>query len=593
MGRALDAFQRAAVDAALKQRYGQGLGTSRPPVPPIPPRTPAPNPHNIESVPIFTGPRQDMHGLPTPPMFVRAYARLTYGLTPTSIQEFNALGTTGTARHDAFVEQQLNWEAIDDSAVEARLAANGYTTLAKTLVQLWADHVASNPEYNIRMRSAWEIQRAALVRAVYSKRQLRELLVTFWHDHFNVQVSDYDAGPVYGHYDRQVTRVHALGNFRSMLESMTRSTSMMYYLDNRSNTRAGPNENFARELLELHTMGAENYLGFVSNPNDVPPCPEDPSFPIGYSDIDVYETAACFTGWSVNSGTGGDGTFLYRANNHDAGAKFVLGRYIPPEQAALKDGHDVLDRLAQHPRVAKFICKKLIRRFISDTPSQALIDSASLVFRQNWQSPEQIRLVMRHILLTDEARNSWNNKIRRPFEVAAAAMRALGSDFTLQVGHSKSDEFMYRLGFTGHSPYDWPAPNGFPDTTSAWSGSNNYAMTWKLLNWMSETKFDNANPDTAPRFVPILETSRAGVPVAQWTATKLVDFWCNRILGYLPESQRRQALIDFMRQNGDAATYVIADTDTWSGTDLKKHYNQQRLRSMVSLIVMSPEFFAR
>ncbi|MDQ3040195.1 MAG: DUF1800 domain-containing protein, partial [Pseudomonadota bacterium] len=259
----------------------------------------------------------------------------------------------------------------------------------------------------------------------------------------------------------------------------------------------------------------------------------------------------------------------------------------------LKDGHDVLDRLAQHPRVAKFICKKLIRRFITDTPSQTLIDSASLVFRQNWQSPEQIRLVMRHILLTDEARNSWNNKIRRPFETAVAAMRALGSDFTLQVAHSKSDEFMYRLGFTGHSPYDWPAPNGFPDVAPAWSGSNNYAMSWKLLNWMSETKVDNANPETAPRFAPILETTRAGLPVAQWTATKLVDFWCNRILGYLPEPQRRQALIDFMRQNGDAATYVIQDTDSWSASDLKKHYNQQRLRSMVSLILMSPEFFAR
>jgi len=101
-------------------------------------------------------------------MFVRTYARLTHGLTPTSIQEFNALGSTANARHDAFVQQQLNWEAIDDSAVEARLTANGYTTLAKTLVQLWADHVAPNPDYNIRMRPAWEIQRAGLVRAVYS-----------------------------------------------------------------------------------------------------------------------------------------------------------------------------------------------------------------------------------------------------------------------------------------------------------------------------------------------------------------------------------------------------------------------------------------
>ena len=525
-------------------------------------------------------------------MSVRAYSRLTYGLTPTSIEEFGTLGSTDDQRHAYLVERQLDWQSIDDSAVEARLNAAGYTTLGKSLPQLWADHVVPNPEYNIRMRPAWEIQRAALVRAVYSRRQLRELLVTFWHDHFNVTVSDFEAGPVYVHYDRDVIRQHAFGNFRGMLEAVAQSTSMMYYLDNRSNTRAGPNENFARELLELHSFGAENYLGFV-DPNDVPPCPEDPAFPIGYTDIDVYETAAAFTGWSVNTGTGGDGTFLYRAINHDSGPKFVLGRYIQPEQAALKDGRDVLDRIANHPRVAKFVCKKLIRRFVADNPSPALIDSAAVIFRQNWQNPDQIKLVLRHILLSQDALNSWNNKIRRPFEVAAAAMRALGTDFTLQVSQSKSDDFMYRLGFTGHSPYDWPAPNGFPDIATAWSGSNNYAMTWKLLNWMSETKFDNANPDTSPRFAPILETTRAGLAVADWTAIKLVDFWCQRILGYLPKAQRRQTLIDFMRQNGDAGTYVITDNDAWSASDLKKHYNQQRLRSMVSLILMSPEFFTR
>ena len=107
-------------------------------------------------------------------------------------------------------------------------------------------------------------------------------------------------------------------------------------------------------------------------------------------------------------------------------------------------------------------------------------------------------------------------------------------------------------------------------------------MTWKLLNWLSETK------DGEVPLLPILAATRSGV--AQWTSTNLVDFWCRRILGYLPA--RRQVLVDFMRQNG-AATDVIADSDAWSANDLKKHYNQQRLRSMVSLLLMSPEFLAR
>jgi uncharacterized protein (DUF1800 family) len=400
---------------------------------------------------------------------------------------------------------------------------------------------------------------------------------------------------MFAHYSRDVIRQHAFGNFRTMLEAVATSPSMLYFLDNRSNTRSGPNENFARELLELHTFGADNYLGFM-NPSDVPPCPEDVAFPIGYTDIDVYETAAAFTGWSIKNGhwqfpTDNDGTFVYRSLWHDSGPKYVLGRFIPPDQAEMRDGRDVLDRIAQHPRVARFICKKLIRRFVSDTPSQALIDSAALVFRQNWQNANQIRLVLRHILLSNEARDGWGLKQRRPFEAVAATMRALGTGWTLRVGDAKSDEFMWRLGFTGHNPYDWPAPNGYPDVATAWSGSNSYAMTWKIQNWLTETGDGGAAP--ALPIAPILAATRSGVPVAQWTATRLVDFWCQRILGSALNNSRRQTLLSFMAQNGDPGTYVITDNDGWAAEDLKRHYNHQRLRSMVSLILMSPEFFSR
>jgi hypothetical protein len=141
------------------------------------------------------------------------------------------------------------------------------------------------------------------------------------------------------------------------------------------------------------------------------------------------------------------------------------------------------------------------------------------------------------------------------------------------------------MGSTGNTPYEWPAPNGYPDTGVAWSGSNSYAMTWKVLNWISETSENNVP------MAPILATTRTGV--ASWTANNLVDFWCQRILGYLPVASRRQALAAFMAQNGNAATYVIADADNWAASDPKAHYNHQRLRSMVALILMSPEFMSR
>ena len=258
-----------------------------------------------------------------PPFAVQALNNLSYGATATTIAEFNALGSTDRQRLANYVDWQLNWDAIDDSAVTNRLTAAGYTTLNKSLAQLWADHVVTDPEYSIRIRPANEVQRAAFVRAVYSRRQLREVLVNFWHDHFNVTASDFSAGPVYVHYDRDVIRANAKGNFRTMLEAVAQSTAMLYYLDNISNSRSGPNENFARELLELHTFGAENYLGFM-DPFQVPPCPEDPAYPIGYTDIDVYETSAAFTGWSAKNGhwqfpTENDGTFVYRQSWHDAG----------------------------------------------------------------------------------------------------------------------------------------------------------------------------------------------------------------------------------------------------------------------------------
>jgi uncharacterized protein (DUF1800 family) len=546
--------------------------------------------------PIMAGPstsqisRPALLTLQRAPFAVRVLNHLTAGATAASVAEFNALGANDTARLTAFVDQQLNPTAIDDSALEARLAGANYTTLNKSLTQLWADHRIVTTDSSAPSR---ETQRAALVRAVYSRRQLQETMVDFWQNHFNVAIGNSAAQPVYVHYNRDVIRANVFGNFRAMLEAVAQSPAMLYYLNNASNSRSGPNENYARELLELHTFGTENYLGFV-NPFQVPAAPEDPTYPIGYTDLDVYDTAAAFTGWTVRDGRNGfptenDGAFTYRQSMHDAGPKLALGMYINPEQPEMKDGRDILDRLASHPRVAKYVCKKLIRRFISDAPPQSLIDSAAAIFRANWQQPNQIALTLRHILLSTAFINSWGRKNRRPFELMAAAMRSCGSNWTIKgISESRSNDFMSRLATTGHSPYDWAAPNGYPDVGVVWSGSNNMVTTWKMLSWLTEAKDTDA---AETPLLPIVALSRSNVPV--WTANNLVDYWCQRILGYLPVASRRQVLVAFMAQNGDPATYVITDTDSSSNSDLKRHYNLQRLRSMVSMILISPEFMSR
>ncbi|MGH8078887.1 MAG: DUF1800 family protein, partial [Lysobacter sp.] len=157
--------------------------------------------------------------------------------------------------------------------------------------------------------------------------------------------------------------------------------------------------------------------------------------------------------------------------------------------------------------------------------------------------------------------------------------------FTVRLDHDRSNDFMYRFAFTGHEPYAWPAPNGYPDTSLAWSGANGYAMSWKMLNWLSETN------DAGVPLLPVVELSRT--EVASWTASNLVDHWCRRLLGYLPAAARRQEQLAFMAQNGNPTVDVIADSDAWNANNLKQHYNHQRLRSMVSLIMMTPEFLSR
>lgn len=569
-------------------------GTTPPTVPAPPGPSPGPRIPRDGTVP---GPGEPppgsnpphMRAASTAPLAVRVLAKAGYGHSQQDLAAFNQGGATDAQRLQAWIDRQLDWTSIDDSAVEARLANAGYQTLGKPLAQLWADHVRSDPPHALRMRPATETQRAAFVRATHSRRQLRELMAEFWHNHFNVFGTDFSIGPVLVHHDRDVIRAHAMGNFRDMLEAVARSTAMLYYLDNISNTRNGPNENFARELLELHTLGAENYLGLM-NPFEVPPDPEDPDYPIGYTDIDVYETAAAFTGWTVRNGHWqypgeNDGTFVYRAAWHDQGPKFVLGMFLYPEQPAMQDGHDVLDRLASHPGTARFVCRKLVRRLVADAAPQELVESAAQVFRQHWRSPDQITHVLRHILQSQEFATHWGGKQRRPFEVVVAAMRAVGTDFTLRPDNTASNDLMWLYGMSGHLPFGWPAPNGYPDVAPAWNGSNALAMSWRVLNHLPERQDDGVP------VLPVLELSRTQVPV--WTAVALVDFWTTRILGRPLPSARRASLLQFMAQNGDPAAYVIEDSNTWAGGDLKRHYNQERLRTLVSLLLASPEFFER
>jgi uncharacterized protein (DUF1800 family) len=288
-----------------------------------------------------------------------------------------------------------------------------------------------------------EIEEAKLVRAVDSKRQLQEVLVDFWENHFNVDVKKGPDRILEITEDRDVIRPHIWGKFRDLLEATAKSPAMLYYLDNATNTVAhmqgplaqrararilqslglapptdeatmvaatstpkmvgGINENYGREIMELHTIGVD----------------------AGYTQKDVQEVARCFTGWTFDHQTG---EFLFRPFQHDQGSKIVLGHVIPAN-GGMQDGETVLDVLASSPACAHFISRELCQRFVSDDPPTALVDRIAGVFTQ---TQGDLRAVTEAILASPEflSPSSFNNKIKSPLEFAVSAVRA--SESTLE-----------------------------------------------------------------------------------------------------------------------------------------------------------------
>ena len=542
--------------------------------------------------------------VPLPPATVRWLQKATFGYTQAGYNALQALGATDDARWQAWVTQQLNPAAVSDTACDARLTAGAYVTLNKTQQQLWTDHHADTANYFNRMLPAAELECMTVVRAVYSQRQLYEVLVDFWHDHFSVFGWDYDGGPLMVHYDRDVIRPNVLGNFRTMLEAVGKSTTMMYFLDNVSNLAGQPNENYARELMELHGLGAENYFGLLHQ-NQVPADSGNPAIPAGYCDDDVYEAARAFTGWTLKDGhypytSDNDGTYIYRSGDHDAGIKNVLGVHMYYNQPNELDGHQVMDSIASHPGCARFIARKLCRRFVGDEPSNTLVNSVASIFQSQWQAPDQLKQVTQAILLSSDFKQAWGEKMKRPANAFYSALRGLGADYTPKpdntTDYTPTEELMGRLQSAGNRPFYWPAPNGYPDKQVQWASTGALGLTWRLLSRLPEIHRNIAYDGNQPLLIDILGTTTAAVG-AQATAAAIVNFWFDRLLGpgFRPQPAYNTVLA-FMQQNATAAETLDLTHDDWHGgtsPNLKAHYTQQRLRTAVSLIMLCPEFLRR
>ena len=312
------------------------------------------------------------------------------------------------------------------------------------------------------------------MRAVYSDRQLQEVLTDFWFNHFNVDARKNRDRFLLTAYERDAIRPRVLGTFRDLLEATARDPAMLVYLDNwmsasetgsvmpsrrapgrdaaeRKKAPRGLNENYARELMELHTLGVDG----------------------GYTQKDVTEVARAFTGWTIENPRRGSG-FRFEPRMHDPGAKVVLGHTIKAGGGE-SDGEQVLDILAAHPSTARFIATKLARRFVSDVPPPALVDRAAARFRE---TRGDLREVTRTILTSPEflSPDAYYAKVKTPFEFVVSSLRATATDV------QDARPIVRELQQLGMPLYMCQPPTGYKDTADAWVNTGalvsrmNYAL---------------------------------------------------------------------------------------------------------------------
>ena len=450
-------------------------------------------------------------GLSEEQRIIHVLNRLGFGARPGDVERVKSIGL------ENYIHQQLTPEKINDAVADNKV--KDLSVLTMTTAELYQKYpqpgqllrqlqargmlptdLQSNPQNdpsNPRdekarkvleeyyrenglqrpQRIIAELQASRILRAVYSERQLQEVMVDFWTNHFNIFANKGADRWLLPAYDRDTIRPNAMGKFSQLLLATAQSPAMLFYLDNFQSVspdanrggarrmlnqpqqqRRGINENYARELMELHTLGVDG----------------------GYTQKDVQEIARCFTGWTIFQPRGGaaavnamlgreaaremarrvPGTFFFNPRVHDDGEKVVLGHKIAAG-GGIKDGLTVLEILSRHPSTAKYIATKLVRHFVSDTPPPALVDRVANAFTK---SDGDIRETLKALIFSKEFNSpeAYRAKIKRPFELVVSAIRTLGADTN---GGPGTHQWMARMG---EPLYGFQTPNGYSDAAESW-----------------------------------------------------------------------------------------------------------------------------
>ncbi|MBI4638144.1 MAG: DUF1800 domain-containing protein [Candidatus Rokubacteria bacterium] len=496
--------------------------------------------------------------------------RLTYGPRPGEIARVRAIGLA------AWIGQQLDPGGLDDAAVDGVLRE--LSTLAMPIPQLLKEYprpdratrekLASGqmtreelrqmyPEDKRPGRIVAELQAAKIVRAVASERQLQEVMVDFWFNHFNVFAKK-DALRWYaGAYEREAIRPLALGKFPDLVRATAGHPAMLAYLDNwlsaradfivpagpNRGRRAGLNENYARELMELHTLGVDG----------------------GYTQKDVTEVARAFTGWTIDRPQA-EGRFVFRAAMHDPGEKVVLGQRIPAG-GGQADGERVIEILTRHPSTARFIAGKLVRRFVSDDPPAALVERVSRTYAE---TGGDIRAMLRVILTSPEfhGEEAYRAKIKKPLEFVASGMRALGGTVDARGGLALAQA----VAEIGEPLYEAQPPTGYADRAEAWVNTGALLARMNFALGLLEKRLPGVSVDVAA----LLQGTDRSTPEA------VLDRLLGAVLGREVSRETRAVL---RGQLGDPQiTRLTPDDRGPATTDVEK---------LAALVIGSPEFQRR